>query len=75
MFCDNEGLEFQPAALDQIYRDFYHGMGIPPRACHPRDIIGHVEDLAKYLEMRPTLSPDLVDMACRSYFLSKVEGH
>jgi predicted ATPase with chaperone activity len=68
--CDAEGIGFTPEALLQIDRDWYKAMRIPPRACHPRDILAHVSDIAKYQNVPPRLSTDLVDRACRSYFLS-----
>jgi SpoVK/Ycf46/Vps4 family AAA+-type ATPase len=73
--CDGLDIQFEPAALAQIYRDFYQAMNIPARACHPRDILSHVCDIAKYRETTPRLTRDLVDMACRSYFLSNAQDH
>jgi hypothetical protein len=68
-YCESKGIEFTPFAKEYIYREFYQAYSIAPRACHPRDIIDHLLDIAKYLEVEPTLSADLVDRACRSYFL------
>jgi hypothetical protein len=70
--CQAQGIGFTPEALAQIDRDWYKGMQIHPRACHPRDILSHVADIAKYQDTPPVLSTDLVDRACRSYFLSKI---
>lgn len=67
--CEVSGVTYHPGAVGQIYRDYYERMGIPPRACHPRDILGHVADLAKYLEVPPKLTQELIETACRSYFL------
>jgi len=66
--CAARGLSYDPAAIEHIFTEFYQH-GIAPRGCHPRDIIAHVEDIAKYREIRPQLTTDLVDRACRSYFL------
>ena len=66
--CVARGLSYDPGAVEHIFTEFYQ-RGIPPRGCHPRDIIAHVEDIAKYREIRPQLTTDLVDRACRSYFL------
>jgi len=66
--CGARGLNYDPAAVEYIFTEFYQ-RGIAPRGCHPRDIIAHVEDIAKYREIRPQLTTDLVDRACRSYFL------
>jgi predicted ATPase with chaperone activity len=73
--CEAEGVVFEPAALAQVRRDFYQGRGIPARACHPRDILAHVADIAKYHDTTPRLTPELVDLACRSYFLTSVVDH
>jgi len=73
--CENEGIAFTPEALAQIDRDWYRGHRIPPRACHPRDILSHVADIAKYMNVPARLSTDLVDRACRSYFLSNEQDH
>jgi hypothetical protein len=67
--CVAEGLTYDVAAVDYIFAEFYERRGIAPRGCHPRDLISHVTDIAKYREMAPQLSPELLDRACRSYFL------
>jgi hypothetical protein len=63
------GLEYHAEAVAQVYRDFYDARGIAPRGCHPRDLIDHIRDIARFGEIEPTLSADLIDRACRSYFL------
>jgi hypothetical protein len=68
-YCESKGIVFIRDAMDQIYRDFYQKYSIAPRGCHPRDVIDHLCDIAKYLQVEATLSPDLVSRACRSYFL------
>ena len=67
--CTTEGLTYDADAVAYIFSEFYEKRGIAPRGCHPRDLIGHVTDIAKYREMTPQLSPELLDRACRSYFL------
>jgi predicted ATPase with chaperone activity len=62
-------IPFRPEAVAQVYRDFYDGRGIAPRGCHPRDLTDHVCDIARFLNVEPELSADLLDRACRSYFL------
>jgi len=68
-YCEAKGIEFIAGAMEYIYREYYQAHSIAPRGCHPRDIIDHLLDIAKYLEIEPTLSVDLVDRACHSYFL------
>jgi hypothetical protein len=67
--CAARDIPFEDSAIERIYRDYYARYSIAPRGCHPRDIVDHICDVAKYMELSPTLSPDLVDRACRSYFL------
>jgi hypothetical protein len=68
-YCESKGIPFVRSAMDQIYSQFYAAYSIAPRACHPRDIIDHLLDISKYLEVESTLSVDLVHRACHSYFL------
>ena len=68
-YCKDKGVEYNAAAVRQLYQNFYHAHSIAPRGCHPRDVIDHLLDIAKYLETAPTLSQDLVERAGRSYFL------
>jgi hypothetical protein len=68
-YCEAKGIEFIAGAREYIYRQYYEAHRIAPRGCHPRDIIDHLLDISKYLEVEPALSTDLVDRACRSYFL------
>jgi hypothetical protein len=67
--CVAQGLAYDPAAVGYVFTEFYQKLGIPARGCHPRDLIGHVQDIAKYREITPQLTRDLLEGACRSYFL------
>jgi len=68
-YCEDKQIGYDPNAVRQVYKNFYHAHSIAPRGCHPRDILDHLVDIAKYLETPPTLSQDLVERAGRSYFL------
>jgi hypothetical protein len=57
-----------------IFEEFYDKRGIPARGCHPRDLISHIEDIAKYRELAPQFTVELVDRACHSYFLESGQG-
>ncbi|HEX9893930.1 MAG TPA: hypothetical protein VGA78_08390 [Gemmatimonadales bacterium] len=67
--CKERDIPYDPAAIRQIYQSFYQAYGIAPRGCHPRDLLDHLVDIAKYLETRPVLTPDLIERAGGSYFL------
>jgi predicted ATPase with chaperone activity len=67
--CAERGIEYDQQAVNHIYRQWYERRGIHSRACHPRDILDHLVDIARFYEGTAVLDPDLVDRACRSYFL------
>jgi predicted ATPase with chaperone activity len=67
--CAERGIAYDHEAVNHIYRQWYGRRGIHPRACHPRDILDHLVDIARFYEGKAMLDPDLVDRACRSYFL------
>ena len=68
---DERGIPYAEWAMPQIYQTFYKRLGIEPRACHPRDILDHFIDIATFLEAENVLTPELLDRACRSYFLDE----
>lgn len=67
--CDANGILYERVRVDHVYRQFYERLRIAPRGCHPRDIVDTVCNIAKYENVQPSLSIDLLDRACRSYFL------
>lgn len=67
--CEGAGLAYSSTGVDLIFREFYEKRGVPPRACHPRDIVNHLLDLARYLGVQPEVSGRMLGLACRSYFL------
>jgi hypothetical protein len=70
--CEERTIEFDRAALDFLYDEFY-GKGIAPRRCHPRDVLDHLQDLAEFRGEPVRLAPELFERACRSYFLAPAE--
>ena len=67
--CIERRIEYDQAAVNHIYDKWYARHGIHPRACHPRDILDHLVDIARFYEGHPELNFEMVDRACRSYFL------
>jgi predicted ATPase with chaperone activity len=69
--CEARGIAYDAGAVDRIFRDYYDGRHIPPRGCHPRDIVLHVCDLARYERREPSLDERSLDDSCRAYFLDE----
>ena len=67
--CAARGIEYDGSAIDYIYDEYYRKREIPPRACHPRDIIDHLIHVALYEDIPPVLNRDMLEQSCRSYFL------
>jgi predicted ATPase with chaperone activity len=66
--CDDHGVQFLESAIEFIYEEYYD-RGIEPRGCHPRDIIEHVEDIARYEGREPRPEGHVLARACETYFL------
>ncbi len=68
------GVAFRQEAVDFLFHEYYGRRGIPARACHPRDILEHVCDTARYLGVPPNLD-DLktLEKAANTYFLRLME--
>jgi hypothetical protein len=66
--CESRGIPFLESAVDFMF-DHYYAHGIEPRGCHPRDIIEHLEDFARYRGVEPIPEGELLERACETYFL------
>lgn len=66
--CAARDVPFTPSVVDFLYERYYD-RGIEPRGCHPRDIVEHVEDIARYEGRDPLLEGDVLERACETYFL------
>ena len=73
MNCQRRNLSFDPVVIEYLVRRFYEPRGIEMRACHPRDLVEQVVDMSRYQGREPSLSRDLIDAACHSYFVERVE--
>ena len=71
MNCRRRSLAFDPVVIEYLLRRYYEPRGIEMRACHPRDLVEQVVDLSRYQGREPSLSRDLVDAACHSYFIER----
>ena len=67
--CRERGIAYDPTIVRYIYEAWYGQHSIIPRGCHPRDILDHVVDIARFHQVHPEATVDMVDRACRSYFL------
>jgi predicted ATPase with chaperone activity len=67
--CAIHDVPFDEEGLAYLLKDYYVKPGKPLRACHPRDLLDEIQDIARYLAISPTMSRELIDKACRAYFV------
>ncbi len=66
--CAGRDIPFDASAIEFIYQHYYN-RGVEPRGCHPRDVVDHVEDIARYEGRDIRLEGDVLARACETYFL------
>jgi predicted ATPase with chaperone activity len=69
--CRKHSLEYDPAFVEYLTRRYYQPRGLQMRACHPRDIIEQVLDMCRFQGREPSITRELLDAACESYFLDE----
>lgn len=67
--CLNRGLEPDSDALTWLWAEYYPGRALEPRSCHPRDLLDHLCDRARFLGSESVLTRDELEDACRAYFV------
>jgi len=71
--CEERGVRYDEEAVRYVFQRWYERLDIVPRSVHPRDIVDHVCDLAKYRNRKASLAEDLLERACRTYFIEETE--
>jgi hypothetical protein len=72
--CVSRQIAYRNEAVDWVYEHFYARLGIQPRSCHPRDVVDHLCDYARFVDAEPVLAERLLQGACASYFLDMPDG-
>jgi len=67
--CESRDILFDRNKVEHVFRQYYARLQIAPRGCHPRDLVDTLCNVAKYKRVPPSLTTELLDEACRSYFL------
>ncbi len=67
--CIRRRLHFHPVIVAYLHRRHYKPAGRPMRSCHPRDLLDQVTALCRYRGMQPTITRELLDKVCASYFV------
>jgi len=70
LVCKGRRVEFDNGGIDYLIDKWYRPTGRPFRMCQPRDLLDQMLSIAKYNMERVNFSPDLIDAACATYFIS-----
>lgn len=69
LVCEQYQLEYQEEAVHYVLARYYEPCSRPLAACHPRDLVELVMNLARYFEIPPALTRETLDQACQTYFM------
>ena len=67
--CQRRKMRFHQVMVAYLQRRHYVPAGRPLRACHPRDLLDQIAALCRYRGIEPIITRDLIDAACKSYFV------
>ncbi|PDW00143.1 AAA family ATPase [Candidatus Chloroploca asiatica] len=71
IMCKVRKVPYDDRSIDYLIAKWYTPDERPFRMCQPRDILDQIISIARYNMETPTLSADLLDAACLTYFPSK----
>jgi hypothetical protein len=67
--CMGKGVPYSDDGLRYLLENEYPRRNIEMRACHPRDLIDQLIDIARFTRTQPSMSRELLGAACKSYFV------
>jgi hypothetical protein len=69
--CKRKGIAYDPVIIEYLVRRYYEPRGLEMRGCHPRDIVEQVVDICRYQNKPFVITRELLDQACKNYFLEE----
>lgn len=67
--CESNGIAFRKDVLEYLMKNYYKKLGVKLNACHPRDLIDHIIDDARYYNQSAQLTKEGIDIAWHNYFV------
>ena len=68
--CTMNDLSYREEVVDYLLQDWYRQHDLALNACHPRDLVAQVIDMAHYQDRSPELNRKNIEMACENYFVT-----
>jgi hypothetical protein len=67
--CLRERVAYDDRVIDVLLERYYRRVGRSLHGAHPRDLLNHVTNAARYQKRAAELSADLLELACQTYFV------
>ena len=69
LMCGKRAVPYDSGAVQWLIDTHYTPVRRPFAACQPRDLLEQVVDIAHYRNQQPKLTPELLELAVRNYFV------
>lgn len=70
VMCDAYRIPFDKETFVHLLQNWYRQTERAMQAVHPRDLLKAVDSICKYEQLERQLSPQIIDEACKSYFVN-----
>ncbi len=67
--CQQKGVVYEDRGLGYLLQEYYIKPRRKLRGVHPRDLVDQIVDIASFLGVEPRLTKELIDKACKAYFV------
>jgi len=67
--AQSKDIAYDEQILTHLLQEYYVNPDRKLRACHPRDILDHLTDIARFQGIPPQLTKELIHQACEGYFV------
>ena len=67
--CGFKKIEYAEQGLQYLLREWYQKPSRKLRASHPKELCDQIIDIARYKNLEPVMTPELLDMAASSFFV------
>jgi predicted ATPase with chaperone activity len=68
-FARSQNIPYDEQALAYLLQEYYVKPNRQLRSCHPRDILDHIVDIARFRGIPPRMTKELMDQASLGYFV------
>ncbi|MBA4143286.1 MAG: ATPase [Nitrosospira sp.] len=67
--CATQGIAYDAAVTEYLLDNYYRKARRPLAGSHPRDLVEHIVDRARFMKRRPEFTAETVNIAAASYFV------